>query len=184
MDDPTDRDLLLRIQDGGKDAFALLFDRYNRMLCRYARYLLKDRSAAEDVVQDVFAMMMARPAVAQNIQSLRFWLLRVVRNRCLAISHSENPISVADDFNIVWETTTPLDDAERRDVQKLVRDAVGRLKSIYREVIVLREFDGMTYAEIAQVLEEPLSTVKFRLFKAREALAGLLGPIHRERNLS
>ncbi len=183
MEVPADTEMLNRIQRGDKDAIALLFDRYQRPLCRYASQLLKDRIAAEDAVDDVFTMILSQPSVAQNVRSLRSWLFRVVRNRCLAFSRADRHNRAIGGMNEVWDATTPLDILAETDLQSLVRDAVGRLKEAYRDVVILREFEGMTYSEIAEVLEEPLSTVKFRLFKAREALVGLLGPLHRERSL-
>jgi RNA polymerase sigma-70 factor (ECF subfamily) len=184
MGEPSDHDLLDKIRRGERDASALIYDRYHRRLRAYCWRLLRDRNAAEDVVQDVFVLVMSHRSTLEKVESLRPWLYRVARNRCLHILNAQRNSRRTNDFECVWEETTPLDLAVQNDHQELVREAVGRLKAIYREVIVLREFEGMTYAEIAQVLEEPMSTVKFRLYKAREALVQLLRPREEEKRRS
>jgi RNA polymerase sigma-70 factor (ECF subfamily) len=85
-----------------------------------------------------------------------------------------------DDAGSVWDDETPLSLAEKEDVRNLVQSALARLRVEYREVIHLREFEGLSYGEIASVTGDSESSVKSRLFKARRALAEKLAGVWNE----
>lgn len=184
MMDPSDKDLLDRIRRGDNRASGLLFERYRRNLFAYCRQILKDEDLAKDALQEVFTLLMSRRAALDAVKVLRPWLFRVARNCCLMMLRSQRKVVPVDEAMGVWDGSTPLDLAQENDVRTMVHQALGRMNAAYREVIVLRIFEEMTYAEIAEILEEPLGTIKFRIFKAREALIHHLGPIGVERRES
>ena len=181
---PSDKELLDRLRRGDTRASGLLFERYQPGLSAYCRHILKDHDMAEDATQEVFELLASRSTVLDSVKELRPWLFRVARNCSLMMLRSARRTVPADEALEIWDGATPLELAQENDVRSLVHAALGRMNAAYQEVIVLRVFEELTYAEIAEILEEPLGTVKFRLFKARETLVRLLGPLDEERRLS
>jgi len=138
------------------------------------------RDMAEDLTQEAFLKLWASPPPALDLDGARRWLLTVARN--LAISHFRRPMVAR---GVDWETCPePADGApgpaeagmanERADH---VRRAVAALPRVLREAILLREFEGLDYAAMAEILNVPIGTVRSRLARARSALAERLAGI-------
>jgi len=85
------------------------------------------------------------------------------------------------ELDTVWNSETPDSILANHELRDAVRDALQCLKVEYREVLVLREYEGLSYAEIAEITETSISSVKSRIFKARKALACKLAPFLAER---
>jgi len=144
-----------------------------------ARWLLHDEAAAEDVLQDA-SLRAFRYLGALKGEEARPWFLRIVRNACytyLEGRHGLNELSGLDDADFeqlqVREGRTAPDPAEllmRQRDQDRVNAAIASLTPPLREVIVLREMEGMSYEEIAEVASVPIGTVMSRLSRARERL--------------
>jgi RNA polymerase sigma-70 factor (ECF subfamily) len=173
----SDQELLSLMQSGDREAFAALYKRHRRGLYGYCRRLLPDTQAAEDAVHETF--MKLRSAAIAEPAALTSWLYRVARNECL-MTLRRNHDGETRDADAVWDDDTPLLSAERGNIQAFVQDALERLRLEYREVILLREFEGFSYGEIAAVTGDSISSVKSRLFKARRALAGALAGVWKE----
>lgn len=170
MHTTSDQELLSLIQSGDREAFAELYRRYRRALYAFCVRLLSDSQAAEDAVHETFMKLSTRPAAIAQPAAIKSWLYTVARNEALmALRHRRD--GSAGDAESVLTDETPLSLAEKEDVRSLVQAALARLKLEYREVILLREFDGLSYGEIATVTGDSASSVKSRLFKARRALA-------------
>jgi len=174
-----DDELLLLMLSGDRTGFLALYKRYKQALFRFAVRMLGDREAAEDAVHDTFVRLLEDGRAITQPTALKAWLYRVVRNESLMALRrvrdcSENP------SDSVWGPETPHTGAERSEAKNLVREALASLRTEYREVLLLREFEGMTYEEIAAVTGDSGSSVKSRLFKARKALAERLAPIWNE----
>jgi len=175
----TDQELLALLRGGNQKAFAELYERYKRGLYAYCVRLLGDRQEAEDAVQETFVKLAA--ASIEEPSALKSWLYRVARNECLMGLRRNRASGDADS---VWADETPLSLAEKSDTRLLVQRALERLAIEYREVLLLREFEGMSYGEITEVTGASPASVKSRLFRARRALAGVLqGVWNEERNL-
>jgi len=181
MDADPDLVLLHALQLGDQYASTAFLSRFRSSVYRYSQSILNDRDEAEDATQDVFELILSGKTSVRDVEHVRPWLLRVTRNRCLMMLRTRKDSRAAESADGLWEEKTPYDSAVETDIGTAIRLAVGRLKSEYREVIVLREYEDFTYEEIARTIRMPVSTVKFRLFKAREALAKLLAHLERER---
>jgi RNA polymerase sigma factor (sigma-70 family) len=146
----------------------------------YARWLAKSDAAAEDVVQDAYVRALRFFSSLRN-DDARSWLLAIVRNTWYArfsrVS-SINQTSVYDD--VTDDRPDDCLDPEALVMQQQavakVRRAVEELPADFREVIVLRELEGLSYKEIAAVAGIPIGTVMSRLARARERLLTILGP--------
>jgi len=146
----------------------------------YARWLTKSDADAEDVVQDAYVRALRFFSSLRN-DDARSWLLTIVRNTWygrFSRTRGANQIAVYDDM-----THDRPDDGldpealvmQQQEVEKVQR-AVRELPADFREVIVLRELEGLSYKEIAAVAGIPMGTVMSRLARARERLLGSLGP--------
>lgn len=149
-----------------------------------ARYLLHDEHDAQDVVQDA-ALRAMRHFDGFRGGDARAWLLTIVRNCCYSLQRKQRgqPRTVGlDEADAVATADADSADAEvlRRTEQAHVQRAVASLPAEFREVIVLREIEAMSYAEIATVTGVPVGTVMSRLSRARNRLATLLAPAARE----
>ena len=163
------------MRGGNQKAFAELYMRYRRALHAFALRLTGNPQEAEDAVHETFVKF-ARASINEPA-ALKSWLYRVARNECLMALRGRR---AAGDADGVWADETPLSLAEKADTRVLVQGALKRLKLEYREVILLREFEGMSYGEIVEVTGTSTASVKSRLLRARRALAGLLQDVRNE----
>src|SRR5215212_8484455 len=160
---------------GYDDAFRVIHDRYRQRLFAYTRQMLAgSRSDAEDALQDVF--LRAYGALRQDDRpiTLRAWLYRVAHNRC--VDHLRRPLPAPVDLLDVTRTPLhdPLAEAERReDLRRLVED-VRRLPEQQRSALLMRELEGLSYAELGGALGVTVPAVKSLLVRARIGLAEAL----------
>ena len=144
-----------------------------------ARHLVRDEHDAQDVVQDAYLRALKYFRTFRGGDS-RAWLLAIVRNR----SHTWRSTRRADATTEFDEELHSGDGAgegadaglQRGEARETVRQALARLPAEFREVIVLRELEGLSYKEIAQVTGSPVGTVMSRLARARARLLEALGP--------
>jgi RNA polymerase sigma factor (sigma-70 family) len=149
-----------------------LYDRYRQRLFAYVRQMLSaaSRQDAEDVLQDVFVRAYGALRHDAREMNVRAWLYRVAHNRC--IDHLRRPVPSAHE---VFEVSRkplhdPVEEAQRRDdLRRLVED-VGRLPEQQRSALLMREIDGMSYAELAGALDVTVPAVKSLLVRARVGL--------------
>ncbi len=172
---PTDLQLLKRARRGEEAAFHELVDRYARGLFQLAFSLVSNGADAEDVVQETFLGAFRGLGAFRECSSVKTWLTRIlVRQaaRCrrsrgirktVAINDSEASLSVLRG----QETNSQARDV---DIRMDVLSGLETLSPEHQEVIALRELQGMSYQEMAEVLSIPRGTVESRLFRARQAL--------------
>ncbi len=156
---------------GYDDAFGTIHDRYRQRLLAYTRQMLgSSRSDAEDVLQDVFLRAYGALRHDDRPVTLRAWLYRVAHNRC--IDHLRRPLPPAAEIYELSRTPTHDPQAEtvrREDLRRLVQD-VQRLPEHQRSALLMRELDGLTYAELADALDTSVPAVKSLLVRARVGL--------------
>jgi RNA polymerase sigma-70 factor (ECF subfamily) len=147
-----------------------------------ARWLTRNEQDAEDVVQEAY-LRAFRFFAGFHGGDARAWLLKIVRNTCYTWLHANRPLQDATKFdeNLFPPDSRALNPEEvvlQNDSGTLVRKALGKLAPNYREVLVLRELEGMSYREIADITGMPVGTVMSSLSRARgrlrQALTGLM----------
>ena len=160
-------------------------DRFNECVLPYldaahnlARYLLRDAHDAEDAVQDAFLRAIRHFDGFRGVDG-RAWLLSIVRNTCLTRlgrrAGSEN-VEFDEEIHTGEERGSgPEVDLAREAATESVREGLGRIAVEFREVLVLRELEGLSYKEIAQVAGVPIGTVMSRLARGRKQLLLALG---------
>ena len=165
-----DEQLMLDVQRGSREAFEALFDRYRARIWGFFRRRVDDPARAEELAQDTFLAIL-RGAVRFEPRALfRTYLFGIALN-----------ILSADRRKTRNRRVEPVEDLDALpafspgpDGALWIREAIARLDADEREILLLREYEELSYMEIAALLHLPLNTVRSRLFRARLALKGLL----------
>ena len=161
-----DRVLVQAARAGDVDAFAALVRRHQDAVYRVALRVLGSRSDAEDAAQDTFVQAWRGLERFRGDSAVSTWLYRIVTNRCLNLLAARRPTEP-----LHWDAPSVDDDpahvAEQRERFTAVTAAVGSLPAEQRVALVLREVEGLSYDEIADVLELSLPAVKGRIHRAR-----------------
>lgn len=178
--DPQERGLILRCQRGDRSAFEPLVQRHMRTAAGFALAWTGNHEDALDLSQEAFAR--AFRAIGRFDPSRPFypWLHTILRNLCLNYlgrAYRKREVPLIDTYE--YRAQTPLPDValERSEVRRQVWQAIRKLPPKDREILILREFQDLTYAEIAAVLGVPRGTVMSRLHTARGRLRVLLEPL-------
>jgi RNA polymerase sigma-70 factor (ECF subfamily) len=164
----TDDELMERVQTGDDLAFQVLYDRYKGQLFIYCLRMLNDRDAAKDILQEVFIRIHTRRETYEAGTNFNGWVHTIARNLSLNARRDAKDHSSFDErMNYAASASET-----GRDValQERLAEEIARLPEIYREALILREYEGHSYQEIAELIDVAMSTVKFRIFKAREIL--------------
>ncbi|WP_426162478.1 sigma-70 family RNA polymerase sigma factor [Pseudoduganella sp. R-34] len=178
-----DRELVERARAGERAAFDQLVARYQRRLLRLVLRLLRDPAEAEDVVQETFLKAYRALPRFRGEAAFYTWLYRIAlngaRNAILRRRQRSAPQGVAPSQlpAPVPEIGTPESMLLSKQVMLAIDAAMEALPLELRTAVVLREIEGLSYEEIAQIMECPLGTVRSRIFRAREAIARRLRPL-------
>jgi RNA polymerase sigma-70 factor (ECF subfamily) len=172
-----DEELVDAVSAGDERAFAQLYERHRGALFLFAARMLGSGEAARDLVQETFLALWERRHELERLRSFRGWLFTAGRNRCLTTLRQRQTRARLDDQMEQGPTADPPPAVlESEEESRLVRRALDELAPEQREVLILREYQEMSYREIAGVTGASESAVKARLFRARQALAARLGP--------
>jgi RNA polymerase sigma-70 factor, ECF subfamily len=169
----SDEQLMLAFSKGSSYAFDELFSRYKQPIYGFFRRRVAESTQAEELTQETFIALL-RAAARYEPRALFRTYLYAIGFKILR-AHRRKAAFRATFFG----QRNPAHDPSRRDATESglwVRRAVAKLESMDREILLLREFEQLSYAEIADVLQLPLNTVRSRLFRARNALRHLLEP--------
>lgn len=174
--DDEDRALITRISTGEKDAMRQLYERHHNALSGFIRARSVDPSIAADVVQDAMLEVWRSAAQFRGASSVRTWIFTIGRNKLVDRTRRESRLSYTDDVPDI-EDDAPNPEAVLASVQDAgrVRDCLATLKEVQRAVMRLAFFDGLSYAEIAELEGIPKGTVKTRVMHAKQALLRCLG---------
>ena len=174
-----DETVIQQIRAGNSDAFAQLYEKYKSNVYAYSFRLLQNVSNAEDAVQNAFMKAYQSISTLDDPSAFKYWLFIIARNEVYSLirkSRSNGQSKSLDESEEVWADETPLSEAIQTNTSDIVQAFLGRLKTEYREVLILREYDQLSYAEIAAVTGDTESSVKSRIFRARKELTKKLRP--------
>jgi RNA polymerase sigma-70 factor (ECF subfamily) len=189
IDDLT---LVNRCKEGDQQAFRLLVKRYERKVYAVAFGMLKDREEALDISQEAFVKVHRYLGDFKGDSSFYTWLYRITRNLAVDRLRSKRDTVALDDrgdraataqdetelgeagFLSTQLGTNPQKSALRRELAEKMSEALQQIPEKHREILVLREVEGMSYEDLSRVLEIPKGTVMSRLFHARAKMQKLL----------
>jgi RNA polymerase sigma-70 factor (ECF subfamily) len=175
----SDAEIIQLIRLGDDRAFSALYHRHKEDLFHYCYHILLDTNLATEATQDAFVRAHTALPTLQKPEAVKSWLLTIARNACYGLLRKKKTVALTDDD--VWISESPFDQYEQVERQHLVRHYIAQLKPEYREALLLVEYEGLSYAEIADRTASSLSAVESRIYKARRALAKKLAPIVNER---
>jgi RNA polymerase sigma-70 factor (ECF subfamily) len=176
---PLDEELVARVRAGDPALFEVLMRRHNGRLYRAVRSVLADEAEVEDVMQQAYVQAYAGLESFAGRASFSTWLARIGVNEALGRlrkRHRLVPLDEVPDRAEAWMEAppTPEDAAAAREAARLVERAIDRLATIHRTVLMLRDVEQLSTAEVAAVLEVSEDAVKVRLHRARQALRDVL----------
>jgi len=188
-DREVDQQLVERAQRGDKHAFGLLVAKYQRRLGRLISRFVRNAAEAEDVTQDAFIKAYRALPAFRGDSAFYTWLYRIGINTAknhLVAQGRRAPTSTpfdadeAEDFEdaaLLHEVATPENELMSKQVVDVVNSSLQELPDDLRTALTLREIEGLSYEEIAAVMDCPIGTVRSRIFRAREAIAANLRPL-------
>jgi len=175
MEGPSDRSLVLRTRQGDDEAYGDLVSRHQTPVFNVCYRLMGERREAEDMSQEAFIRAYERLATFDVERPFGPWIRRVATNLCLNRIKKSKPVQfhLDDEFDEPVETHNPGPEGQRIRVEREIeiRSAILELPPHYRAAIELRHFQDLTYTEIAETLDIPMSDVKSHLYRARRELA-------------
>jgi RNA polymerase sigma-70 factor (ECF subfamily) len=187
-DREVDRQLVERAQRGDKKAFELLVVKYQRKLARLLSRFIRDASEVEDVTQETFIKAYRALPSFRGDSAFYTWLYRIgintAKNYLVAAGRRAPTMTGVDNEEAedieqgeqLKDLNTPENQMISRQVAETVNSTLQELPEELRTAITLREIDGLSYEEIAQIMNCPIGTVRSRIFRAREAIAERLRP--------
>ena len=187
-DREVDQQLVERAQHGDKKAFELLVVKYQRKLARLLSRFIRDASEVEDVTQEAFIKAYRALPSFRGDSAFYTWLYRIgintAKNYLVALGRRAPTVTEidneeAEDVEVgeqLKDMNTPEQQMMTRQIAETVNSTLLALPEELRTAITLREIDGMSYEEIAQIMNCPIGTVRSRIFRAREAIAAQLRP--------
>ncbi len=188
--DPSDAQLVKRVQNGEKDAFDLLVLKYQHKIVNLVMRYVRDSEQALDITQEAFIKAYRALPRFRGDSAFYTWLYRIAVNTAknYLASQRRRPMDVELDLQDpeqydlhakLKETDTPEGVTISNEVQETVEKAINALPEDLRTAIILREIDGMSYEEIAETMECPVGTVRSRIFRARDAISKKVGTLIR-----
>lgn len=187
---PDEINLVNRFKAGDSSAFEELVRAYQDRIFNLCRYVLGNDHDAEDAAQDVFIKAFRNLSGFKPDASVYTWLYRIAVNTCLDRKRKPFFLSLfksgesedGGDYDVPSEEPSPEKLLESKQISREIQRALNKISPKLRTVIVLKEFEGLSYEEIGEVLDISLGTVKSRISRAREELKELL-KIFREQKL-
>jgi RNA polymerase sigma-70 factor (ECF subfamily) len=185
----VDRELVARAQRGDKRAFELLVEKYQRKLARLLSRFVRDPSEVEDVTQEAFIKAYRALPGFRGDSAFYTWLYRIgintAKNYLMALGRraptsTEVEAEEAEGFeeaDQLRDINTPESVLLSNEIGATVNATIAELPEELRTAIQLREIEGMSYEDIARIMDCPIGTVRSRIFRAREAIAERLRPL-------
>ncbi|MDT8436879.1 MAG: RNA polymerase sigma factor [Gemmatimonadota bacterium] len=173
----TDAELVRDILEGREPAFAELVRRYQDLLYRHAVRMTGAADEAEDVVQAAFVKAYRGLARCEDPERVGSWLFRIGANACkdhLKARRRRRTTPLEDVPEVPSGGDGAAGEAERADLRRALDGALGGLSDERREAFVLKHVEGLSYEEMAELLEASVPALKMRVHRAREELQGLL----------
>jgi RNA polymerase sigma-70 factor (ECF subfamily) len=181
LGEELDQDLVLRVQQGDKDAFDVLVSKYQHRVTQLVGRFVRDQTEAQDVAQEAFIKAYRALPNFRGDSAFFTWLYRIAINTAknYLVARSRRPSDIQSDIQEaeqfegaqnLREYDTPEQLAIGDEVVDMIYSAIDSLPDELQIAITLREFEGLSYSEIAKTMQCPVGTVRSRIFRAREAI--------------
>ena len=180
----SDEELLTAARAGDRNALEALLFRYQAKVYRFGMQMCRDPEDAKDVLQDTLLAMARTLRDFRGASSLSTWLYTIARSFCIkkrrrgkSVAAAVEAIDEGAAAHVPHPGPGPEESVESRQIEAVLAEAIAGLAPIYREVLVLRDIEGLTAPEVAGVLGITIEAVKSRLHRARLAVREVLAPL-------
>ncbi len=164
---------LIQEDAAAHEALTQLYRRYSQRIYTYCRKITGDNYVAEDLLQETFVKLLDSGRQGRVIENFPAYLMTIARNLCLSHkARSVRQFVPVEDFHLTARDVP----YEQKELLQLIQTALELLPEQYREAFVLREYNGLSYLEIADVIGESIDVVKVRIFRAKKKLRDVLAP--------
>jgi RNA polymerase sigma-70 factor (ECF subfamily) len=187
VDGPSDEALLAAARAGDREALEKLLERHQEQVYRFGMRMCRDPEDARDVLQDTLLAMARGVRDFRGASSLSTWLYTIARSFCIKkhrrgkfapeVERSLDSEVAGEAERLVASAETPDEALAGREVERALEQAIAALEPMYREVLLLRDVEGLTAPEVAEVLGVSAQAVKSRLHRARLAVRERVAPL-------
>ncbi len=180
LDTLGDNELFYLLKEGNKtaaEAFDELYARHSKRIFMYCRRILNNKQQAEDIFQDTFLSFYKNSQNDIVMTNVPAYLLRIARNLCLkSKSKNHKNLVFIEDLNLSINENS----LEKHEMQNIIASALNLLSDEWREAVVLQVYDGLSYNEIAEILEVPMSTIRNWIVRGKKQLREIISPYFNE----
>lgn len=167
--------LLTSDKKTAEKAFAEIYSRHSSRIYAYCRRFLGNKEDAQDVFQETFIRFLDSTKQDRVMTNVPAFLLKIARNLCVNVKRKDKkPVSFEE--YMVSDNR----DGDNNELLTLIKMALDILPDEYKDIFILREYDGLSYQDIADMVDVPLSTVKIRIFRAKQKIRDILAPYMKE----
>ena len=174
----NDNELYYMLGEGkerAEEAFMEIYNRHSSRIYAYCRRFLGNKEDAQDVFQETFIRFLDSTKQERVMTNVPAFLLKIARNLCVNVKRKDkNPISF-EEYMISDGV-----EGDNKELLNLIKTALEILPEEYKDIFILREYEGLSYQEIAEIADVPLSTVKIRIFRAKQKIREILQPYLKE----
>lgn len=186
----TDEELIFAFQQGNSEAYSEIVYRYKDKLVNFVYRYAGNFDDSEDIVQETLIKVYTSKHLYREIAKFSTWIYTIAINLAktkLLKKQKMKTFSLSDtyddddkDFDVPDEAFTPDVDANSKFLSKHIQEALNRINENYRELVIMRDIDDLSYEEIVEITGLPMGTVKSRINRGREKLQELLKDIYNE----
>ncbi|HPO62950.1 MAG TPA: RNA polymerase sigma factor [Candidatus Kapabacteria bacterium] len=168
--------LLKKEKKESPEAFKELYSRYSSRIYAYCRRFIGYKEEAEDIFQDTFKKFYEAAQQEREMTNVFGFILKIARNLCINSKRNQKrTIEIDDSINISTKSRQ-----DKEEMLDLIKQAIEELPPEYKDVLILREYQGLSYIEIAEMTNLSLGTVKVRIFRAKDKIRTILKPYMEE----
>lgn len=176
-----ENEIVKRARDGDEKAFEYIVKKYQNKVANLIFKIIGDQDIVEDLTQEVFLRVMESLKDYKFGSAIYTWIYRITVNICIDEIRKRQRSRAFSLENIISQNPksepshSPVEKTfERKEMREIIENAISKLPTEYKTVIILREFEDLPYEEIAKILKIRIGTVKSRIFRARKLLAEYL----------
>jgi RNA polymerase sigma-70 factor (ECF subfamily) len=175
-----DEEIAASVQSGKIDAFGILIQRYEVKISRYARKFLYDADDIKDIIQEIFIKAYINIKSFDIRRKFSSWIYRIAHNELVNALKKKKRRQILPLFDLdvffpqLYRRNTLHEDAERKEMQKNIEGFIHKLEDKYREPVILYYLEELSYQEISDVMQIPISTVGVRIKRAKSIMQHMI----------